>query len=135
MVTNPVDVLTYVITHECNLENVLGVASSLDSSRFRYLLAKELCSNQSAIKDAMVIGEHSDSMVPIFSQAKFDKTPIDELLDEKQKSKITTDVRNYWKYLRDYKGSSVFGIAKNTFDMTRAIIKKRFNGCLCVSIA
>ena len=125
VVTNPVDVMTYLVQKCGNLDpkNVIGVASSLDSARFRYVLAKELGADQSRIKDALVMGEHDDSMVPIFSCAKFGQTPLDNVLDESKKSQITMTVRSYWKSLRDYKGSSVYGIAKNTFDVINAIIK------------
>lgn len=125
VVTNPVDVMTYLVQKCGNLDpkNVIGVASSLDSARFRYVLAKELGADQSRIKDALVMGEHDDSMVPIFSCAKFGQTPLDNVLDESKKSQITMTVRSYWKSLRYYKGSSVYGIAKNTFDVINAIIK------------
>jgi malate dehydrogenase len=125
MITNPVDVLTYLIQREDGFpsRNIIGVASSLDSSRFRYLLSKEFGTNQSKITDALVLGEHDDSMVPIFSYAKFNGKPVQDILDEQKKSEITNEVRNYWKRLRDYKGHSVFGIAKNTFDIIKCIIK------------
>ena len=135
VVTNPVDVMTYLVQKVGKLasKNVLGVASSLDSARFRYLLAQKLGTDQSQIHDAIVMGEHDDSMVPIFSQAKFGKTPVDNMLDENQKSQITSDVRNYWKTLRNYKGSSVFGIAKNTFDVIESMIQNRpLNVCASV---
>ena len=126
VVTNPVDVMTYLVQKTGNLDsNVIGIASSLDSARFRYLLAKELRVDQSQIIDAMVMGEHDDSMVPIFSRAKLGNVSVNDILDEKQKSQITLDVRNYWKLLRDYKGSSVFGIAKNTFDVIESIIQNQ----------
>ena len=135
VVTNPVDVMTYLIQKVANLasKNVLGVASSLDSSRFRYLLAKKLGTNQSQISNAMVMGEHDDSMVPIFSQAKFGNDAINELLDERQKSQISADVKYYWKSLRDHNVISIFGIAKNTFDIIEAIIQnKKLHVCASV---
>ncbi len=127
MVTNPVDVMTYLLQTEGGLgsKNILGVASSLDSARFRYCLARHFDVSQAQIYDALVLGEHDDSMVPIFSHAKLGNTPVNDLLNEKQRSHITLDVRNYWKSLRDYKGSSVFGIAKNTFDIVYAIIQNK----------
>jgi malate dehydrogenase len=127
MITNPVDVLTYVIQKVASFssKSVIGVASNLDSSRFRYLLAQEFGTNQSKIQDAIVMGEHDDTMVPIFSRAKYDGKPVTDLLDYTQISKITLGVRNYWKYLRDYKGHSAFGIAKNTFDIISCIIKDK----------
>ena len=64
-------------------------------------------------------------MVPIFSHAKFGGRSVASLLDEQKKTKITSEVRGYWKYLRDYKGHSVFGIAKNTFDVVKCIVKNQ----------
>jgi malate dehydrogenase len=127
MITNPVDVLTYVFQKEINLprEKVIGLASSLDSARFRYLLAKEFDTTQSKIKNALVLGEHGDSMVPIFSNAKFNEKPVLELLDSYQVHKITNDLKDYWKTLRKLKGPSMFGIAKNTIDVINAIIKNQ----------
>jgi malate dehydrogenase len=125
MITNPLDVLTYVFLKETNMprEKVIGVASSLDSARFRYLLARELITTQSEIKNALVLGEHGDSMVPIFSIAKWQDTPVLELLDDKKVEKITRNLRYYWKDIRKLKGPSIFGIAKNTVDVIKAIIK------------
>lgn len=127
MVSNPVDILSYVFLKETELkrQQVIGVASSLDSSRFRYLLSKELKVKTSEIKNALVLGEHGDSMVPIFSVAKYNKKPILDLLNSSQIEKITRDLRDYWKVLRNFKGPSIFGIAKNTVDVINAIIKNK----------
>ena len=125
IISNPVDVLTYHFLKESGLprERVMGMASSLDSSRFRYLIARELDTNQSEIKNALVLGEHGDSMVPIFSLAKWKGKQILDIFDDEQIHKIKGELIFYWKILREYKGPSVFGIAKNTFDIIKAIIK------------
>ena len=121
VVTNPVDVITYYILKESGLprENVIGIGSSLDSSRFRYLLSKLLQTNQSKI-DGMVLGEHGNSMVPIFSMAKFNGKPIN--LEKKQVDQTTSELRNYWKPMKEFKGASVFGAAKHSYDIAKAII-------------
>lgn len=125
VVSNPVDILTYIFQKETEMSRqcVMGVASSLDSSRFRYLVSKELKVKSSQIKNALVLGEHGDSMVPIFSVTKCNNKPVLELLSDSQVDKITKDLRGYWKVLRKFKGPSIFGIAKNTVDVIRAIIK------------
>jgi len=125
ILSNPVDVLTYYFLKESGFprEQVFGVASSLDSSRFRYLMARELKTNQSEIKNALVLGEHGDSMVPIFSLAKWKEKPVLDIFDEEQTHKIKGDLIFYWKILREYKGPSIFGIAKNTSDIIKAIVK------------
>jgi malate dehydrogenase len=125
VISNPVDVLTYVFLKETGFprERVIGVASSLDSSRFRFLLARQLETKSSEIKNAMVLGEHGDSMVPIFSIARWNDKPILEILNDAQTQKITKDLRDYWKNLRRLKGPSIFGVSKNTVDIMKAIIK------------
>ena len=122
VVTNPVDVITYCILQETDMspKNVIGMGSSLDSDRFRYLLSKVLNTDQSKI-ESLVLGEHGNSMVPIFSQAKFNGNPVN--LNKNQMTSITNDVRNYWKPLTDLKGASVFGAATHSYDIVRAIIK------------
>jgi len=127
IISNPVDVLTYFFQKESGFprERVLGVASSLDSSRFRYLMAKELDTNQSEIDNALVLGEHGDSMVPIYSLAKWKGKPVLEIFDEEQIHKIKGDLIFYWKILREYKGPSIFGIAKNSFDIIKALIQNK----------
>jgi malate dehydrogenase len=125
IVSNPVDVLTYYFQKESGFprERVLGVASSLDSSRFRYLIARELNTNQSEIENALVLGEHGDSMVPIYSLVKWKGRQILDIFDEEQIHKIKGDLIFYWKILREYKGPSIFGIAKNSFDIIKALIQ------------
>ncbi|MGC1426271.1 MAG: NAD(P)-binding domain-containing protein [Nitrosotalea sp.] len=122
VVTNPVDVMAYQILQQTKFprERVIGMGSSLDSSRFRYLLAKELGVKQGQI-DGSVIGEHGSTMVPLFSSAKSKGQKI--TLSEKKTSEITFELKNYWRYLVAYKEASVFGAAKNTFDMAKSIVE------------
>jgi malate dehydrogenase len=124
VVSNPLDILTYVFQKETQFSRnkVIGIASSLDSSRFRYLLSKKFNLKQSQIGDAIVLGEHGDSMVPIFSKVKINQKKILEIINEEEKEKISDDIRSYWKILRKLKSRSQFGIAKNTFDAIKCII-------------
>jgi len=127
IVANPVDVLTYTFQKEINWprQKVIGVASGLDSARFRYLLAEELGVKQSEIKNALVLGEHGDTMVPVFSGAKFHDEHVLRFLGSRQVGRITREVKDYWKIMRNLKGHSIFGIAKNTVDVIRAIVKNQ----------
>jgi malate dehydrogenase len=125
IVSNPLDILTFIFQKETQLprNKVIGIASSLDSSRLRYLLSEKFKVKQSQITDAIVLGEHGDSMVPIFSKVKINQKNILEIIDEEEKKIISTEIQNYWKSLRLLKSRSQFGIAKNTFDVIRSIIK------------
>jgi len=121
VVTNPVDIITHQILKETEFSprSVIGMGSSLDSNRFRYLIGKEFGAKQEQI-DGIVMGEHGSTMVPIFSSVKIDFKGAE--MDEKQRSHISSELKNYWRYLRVYKGESVFGAAKNTFDMIKSIL-------------
>lgn len=131
LVSNPVDPLTYFFQKEVSWpqNQIMGIASSLDSSRFRSLLAKEFDVTRSQISDAMVLGAHDDTMTPIFSLAKCNGMPILDLLSEFKVKSITNDLLYYWKVMRNLKGPSSLGIAKNTYDVISSIIK---NDELCI---
>ena len=69
-VTNPVDVITYVTLKLSGLpkQRVFGSGTVLDSSRFRYLIAKRLNVAVQSVH-AYIAGEHGDSEVPLWSTA------------------------------------------------------------------
>ena len=127
LISNPVDVLTYFFQKESGFSRfkVIGIASSLDSSRFRYLISEKFSIPQSLITDTFVLGEHGNSMVPVFSTARVDGKPLASMLNNDEKSLIIAEIRHYWKKLRKFKSRSHFGIAKNTYDILETIIQKR----------
>ena len=127
IVSNPVDVLTYFFQKEINFprSKAIGIASTLDSSRFRYILSKKIGNKISEISNVHVLGEHGDSMVPIFSKAKINEKKILDIIDSKQKEEIASEVRDYWKSLRNFDSRSHFGIAKKTFDVIKSILNNR----------
>jgi len=71
----------------------------------------------------LVVGEHGDTMVPIFSNIHVNGHFFS--ISDVEKDSITLDVRNYWKTLREYKTRSQFGIAKNVYDVIDAILNKK----------
>ena len=127
LISNPLDVLTYVFQKVTLFPRfkVIGIASSLDSSRFRYLISKKFAMPQSLISNALVIGEHGDSMIPIFSGVSVDGNALSSMLDTTEKITMTNEIRNYWKKLRIYKSRSQFGIAKQTYDVIETILNSK----------
>lgn len=77
VVSNPVDVLTYLAVQESGLpaNRVIGLGTVLDTCRFRSYLAEYF---QVAATDvnALILGEHGDSMVPIWSCATIAGVPL-----------------------------------------------------------
>jgi len=77
VVTNPVDVLTYVFTRESGLapERVIGTGTMLDTARLRQVLGRELHLDSRSIH-AQVIGEHGDSEVVLWSSTSVGGIPL-----------------------------------------------------------
>ncbi len=89
MVTNPVDVMTYIAFKETGFKRccLFGMGNILDSMRFRTYIANELGVSREDTR-ALVIGEHGDSMVPLVDYASVSGIPITHLLSEEQIEKI-----------------------------------------------
>ncbi|MFN8138473.1 MAG: lactate/malate dehydrogenase family protein [Fimbriimonadales bacterium] len=70
VVSNPVDILTQLAVRDSGLptNQVIGLGTVLDTCRFRSLLADKLSCSATDV-DALILGEHGDSMVPIWSSA------------------------------------------------------------------
>jgi len=79
VVSNPVDVLTYLATTQLGLpaRQVIGLGTQLDSARFRSLIAESLKLPATQVT-ATILGEHGDSMVPIWSAAQAAGLPLDK---------------------------------------------------------
>ncbi|MEN3002278.1 MAG: L-lactate dehydrogenase [Armatimonadota bacterium] len=77
VVSNPVDVLTYLAVKESGLpeERVIGLGTVLDTCRFRSLLAEHFRVAATDV-NALILGEHGDSMVPIWSSATIAGVPL-----------------------------------------------------------
>ncbi len=81
MVTNPLDVMAYVAKEVTGFprERVLGMAGILDTARFRSFISLELDVSVEDVQ-ALVLGGHGDSMVPLVSTVSVGGIPLTELL-------------------------------------------------------
>jgi malate dehydrogenase len=95
VVTNPLDVMTWVIQHTTGFEpgRVLGMAGVLDAARFSTFIAMELRCSPRDVK-AMVLGGHGDTMVPLPRFSTVDGVPITDLLPKDVIERLSTRTRN-----------------------------------------
>src|SRR6187401_44894 len=79
VVSNPVDILTYIAADRLSLPEtqVIGLGTQLDTIRFRSLIAQHLKVAPTQL-NALILGEHGDSMVPIWSSATIAGLPLDK---------------------------------------------------------
>jgi L-lactate dehydrogenase len=79
VVSNPVDILTYVAAKRLKLplKQVIGLGTQLDTIRFRSFIARQLGAAPTQVS-AVILGEHGDSMVPIWSSATIGGMPLEK---------------------------------------------------------
>ena len=141
VVTNPVDVLTYVALKRSGWEKgrVIGSGTVLDSSRFRHLLSKH-CAVDVHNVHAYILGEHGDSEFAAWSMTNVAGINIDEYCPvcgkcsdwKKQRQLIEQQVRDSAYHIINYKGSTQFAVGLALVRITAAILRSQ-NSILSVS--
>ena len=134
VVSNPLDIMTYHMWKVTGFpkNRVCGQAGALDSTRFRAFIAMEL---GVAMKDinAMVLGGHGDTMVPLPRYTTVAGIPIKELIETKRINEIAERTRmgggEIVKLLKT--GSAFYAPAAGTVEMARSILcdEKRVLPC------
>ncbi len=83
VVTNPLDEMTFLASEVAGFpkRRVVGMAGVLDSARLRYFIGDELGLSPSAV-EAMTLGSHGESMVPLPRHATVAGKPLTELVDD-----------------------------------------------------
>ena len=94
VVSNPLDAMVYMAMKTCNLpkNQVIGMAGVLDSARLRTFVSLEIgCSLVDV--DAMVLGGHGDSMVPLPRYTSVSGISITELMTQEQIERVVERTR------------------------------------------
>ncbi len=126
IVTNPVDIMTYVAYKESGFSRnrVFGMGNVLDTLRFRSYIASELDVSREDVR-ALVIGEHGDSMVPFAECASVSGIPITCLLSKEQIEKVANLTVSSGSDVIKLKGSTTYAPAAVIAVMADAIVRGR----------
>lgn len=128
VVSNPLDVMTWVSMKTSGFpkNRVVGMAGVLDSARFRLFIAKEL--NVSVMDvQALVLGGHGDSMVPLIRYSTVSGIPISELMSAERIEQLVDRARNGGIEIVNYlkTGSAYYAPSSSAVEMVDAIVKNR----------
>nr|WP_230839680.1 L-lactate dehydrogenase [Gloeobacter morelensis] len=141
VVSNPVDVMTYVAMKLAGLppSRVIGSGTVLDTARFRYLLAERLRVDPRSLH-AYIIGEHGDSEVPVWSRANVAGAFLSEIEpavgtpdDPAKMFEVFEHVKNAAYEIIERKGATSWAIGLATTQIARAITRNQ-NRVLPVSV-
>jgi len=125
IVSNPLDVMCYVAKQVSGFprERVLGMAGVLDTARYRGFLAEALDVSVRDIQ-AMVLGGHGDTMVPLISYTSVSGIPVTQLMSKEKLDAIVDRTRNggaeIVKHLKT--GSAYYAPSAGAVQMAEAIV-------------
>ena len=131
IVSNPVDILTYIALKESGYpaNRVIGSGTVLDTGRFRYELGEHLGVDSRSIH-AFIIGEHGDSELAAWSEARVGGMPIHDFCElrghydhEASMEKIFNSVRNSAYEIIARKHATYYGIAMAVCRICAAIVR------------
>ena len=131
IVSNPVDVMTYVTWKLSGLPStsVVGSGTVLDTARFRYLLAQNLHLDPRSIH-AYIIGEHGDSEVAVWSRVNVAGMPLQALnpdvgtaTDPEQWDRIFAQVKTAAYEVIQRKGATSYAIGLGVTQIVQAILR------------
>ncbi len=134
VVSNPLDVMCYVAMKASGFprERVLGMAGVLDTARYRTFLAEAMDVSVEDIQ-AMVLGGHGDTMVPLISYTVVSGIPVTQLLSKDRLDAIVTRTRNGGAEIIAHlkTGSAYYAPSAAAIQMVEAIAldKKRILPC------
>ena len=125
VVTNPLDVMTYLAWKLAGwpAQRVMGMAGVLDSARLRFFVAERLKVSVREVQ-ALVLGGHGDSMVPLPQYTTVSGVPLPELLSKPEIDALLQRTRDggaeVVKLLKT--GSAFYAPASSVADMVQAIL-------------
>jgi len=134
VISNPLDVMCWVTKEVTGFprERVIGMAGVLDTARYRTFLAEALNVSVEDIQ-AMVLGGHGDTMVPLISYTTVSGIPVTQLMDRETLDKIVARTRSGGAEIVNYlkTGSAYYAPAAAAAQMAEAIVldKKRVLPC------
>lgn len=130
LITNPVDVITYVTLQLSGLppRRVFGSGTVLDSSRFRFLIARR-CNVAVHNVHAYIAGEHGDSEIPLWSSANVAGVPLHEWavpghgrLGDRDRVEIFDNVKHAAQQVIQGKGATNYAIGLATARILQAVL-------------
>ncbi len=125
VVSNPVDVLTHLAIRQTSFlsERILGLGTLLDTSRFCSFIADAIRAAPTQVK-ATILGEHGDSMVPIWSSATYSGFSLCDHpdLNSATKSRIFEQTRQSGAEMIKLKGGAGWAVANSVASLVHSIV-------------
>ena len=137
MVTNPLDAMAHVAHRVSRFpkERVVGMAGVLDSARFRSFIATELGVSASEVQ-AMVLGGHGDTMVPLLRYTTVGGRPVSEWLSKEKLESLVRRTRDGGAEIVNLlkAGSAYYAPSAAVVEMVEAMLKDQKRVLPCAAL-
>tara|TARA_Y100000590_G_C15730831_1_gene1016961 strand:- start:2167 stop:3093 length:927 start_codon:yes stop_codon:yes gene_type:complete len=128
MVSNPLDVMSYVAMQATGFprERIIGMAGILDTARYRSFIALELDVSIEDIQ-ALVLGGHGDTMVPLVSTTNISGIPLNHFIDQDRIDALIERTRKGGAEIVSHlkTGSAYYAPSAAAVQMAEAIVKDK----------
>ena len=133
IVANPVDILTHVALKESGFpaNRVFGSGTVLDTARLKYLISRHLDVDAKNVH-GVIIGEHGDSEVPVWSITNISGIPLSQFCElrghydhQKDMKEIYEEVRDSAYHIIERKGATYYGVAMAITHICECIVRDR----------
>jgi len=137
LVTNPLDAMCWTAHYVSKFpkNRIIGMAGVLDTARYRTFIAQELQVSVENV-NAMVLGGHGDTMVPLVRLTSVSGIPLTELMDEPTIARLVQRTRDggaeIVKYLKT--GSAYYAPSAATVEMVESILKDKKKVLPCAAL-
>ncbi|MDX2150872.1 MAG: malate dehydrogenase [Bryobacteraceae bacterium] len=137
LVTNPLDAMCWTAfsVSKFSKNRVIGMAGVLDTARYRTFIAQELGVSMENVQ-AMVLGGHGDTMVPLVRLTSVSGIPLTELLDQAAIDRLVQRTRDggaeIVRYLKT--GSAYYAPSAATVEMVESILKDKKKVLPCAAL-
>lgn len=135
VVTNPVDILTYVVTKISGwpIGKVIGSGTVLDTARFRYLIGEHVGVDTRNVH-GYIIGEHGDTELPVWSLTTIAGIKMEKYCDMcnccsggQKRKEIFNNVKNAAYEIISAKGATYYAVALAVKRITEAVMRDEFS--------
>lgn len=133
IVANPVDILTHVALVESGFpaNRVFGSGTVLDTARFKYLISRHLDVDAKNVH-GVIIGEHGDSEVPVWSITNISGIPLNDFCELRGHKNHKDGMKQIYENVRDSayqiierKGATYYGVAMAIAHICECIVRDR----------
>lgn len=123
MVTNPLDVMTYIALRTTGFprHRVVGMSGTLDGARLRHFVARELSVSNSSV-NPMVVGEHGENMIPLYEYSSVSGAPLSQFIDRAKFGDLAKKTREVAADVIAKKGATIHGPAAAVTVLVQSIV-------------